>query len=136
MRNRKIIILSFLFGISTIIPACLYTDTKQSATGEKNTPNAALISQTSNMVILKIQILAYVEKYGKKPDTIEMLNLPPYFKNSIDIKNIKYPDDKFLFYEKESREYGSLKGKFFVHKDGFVEFVPTGSAPQKRPKPL
>lgn len=91
--------------------------------------SAALIAQHGNMVVMKMQIQTYEETYGTNPTNVEVLQLPLSFTDNL---NVKYPDDDFLFYEKKSRKYGFKNGKFFVHKDGFVEFVPKGKEPQKR----
>ena len=59
------------------------------------------------------------------PSTLDFL--PDHF---IIKKTIKYPDEQFLFYEKEPVSYIWTKGRYFVHKDMKVEFVPEGSSPQ------
>ena len=81
---------------------------------------------------MKLQILAYEEKYDTMPENIEVLQLPLSFTKNL---NIKYPDDKYLFYEKKPRQYGFKKGRFYVYKDGFIAFVPVGRKPPERKPP-
>ena len=96
---------------------------------------AGSIAQKSNIVQLKLQIAFYEDQYDCLPDSIEALKLPTHFTNTDQIKNIKYPDDKYLFYEKETRQFGFKKGRFYVYKDGFIEFVPVGETPPERKPP-
>jgi len=129
MKKKRISILLFLLGHFILISACFNGNNKKDI--EKNNTEATLIAQTGNMVILKMQILMYEGKYGHEPKSIKVLKLPKVFKDSIRINNIKYPDDRFLFYEKEPQFYGLQKGRFFVYKDGFIEFVPVDKTPSR-----
>ena len=81
---------------------------------------------------MKLQILVYEEKYNTMPKNIEVLQLPLSFTKNL---NIKYPDDKYLFYEKKPRGYRVKQGRFYVYKDGFIAFVPVGHKPLERKPP-
>jgi antitoxin component YwqK of YwqJK toxin-antitoxin module len=90
---------------------------------------ARLIAQHGNMVVMKMQIYAYEEKYDIMPKNLKVMELPSHFTKNL---NIEYPDEKYMFFEKEPKKYGSKEGRFFVYKDGFIEFVPTGKVPPER----
>ena len=124
-KRKKIFIAVILLLLILIVSALTYSYFAGKSA-------AKLIAQHGTMVILKMQIYAYEEKYDTMPKNLEVMQLPSLWIKNL---NIKYPDDKYLFYEKEPRTYGFKKGRFFVYKDGFIKFIPTGESPPERRLP-